>query len=222
MPFKFFRKNKIKIDQEAKYDAIKNFIDSHYGVPRAEETQVQSFYNEEELLELAKREQIGIEYEQLMRKRERESQSRLSPGVSKGHRLEKRQYNTSQESIEARLRRISMEETFSRMLLRLIDQDPKKRTDVAIYKKALVDRKLFSKIRSKEDYKPSKNTVLLFAIALELSLDVTLDLLNKAEYTLSRTSKRDIIIEQCIIEKNYDIDEINGWLYKFEQSLLGV
>ena len=93
--------------------------------------------------------------------------------------------------------------------------------DSAVYKAAQVDRRLFSKIVSDRTYKPAKDTCIAFALALQLSLDDVTDLLSRAGYTLSHSSKRDVIIEYFIREQIYNLNDINDVLYRLGQKVLG-
>ncbi len=112
-----------------------------------------------------------------------------------------------------------LEESFSQMLLRLIDRAGI--SDAACYKRANIDRRLFNKIKNNRDYQPSKQTVLAFAIALRLSLAETNELLEKAGYALSHSSKVDIVVEYCITREIYQVIAINQVLFQLDLPPLG-
>lgn len=126
-------------------------------------------------------------------------------------------FPSMEESLDERV--IHMDKKFQEYLFMLIDR--KGLTDPEVYKKANIDRKHFSKIRSNPDYMPSKRTALALALALELSLDETKDLLARAGLALSPSILFDIIIEYCIKSKNYDIYDINCILFEYDQPTLG-
>ena len=128
-----------------------------------------------------------------------------------------RMEKATDRDLDAMLRQL--DEGFSTTLLKLIDQ--KGMTDVQCYKKANIDRKLFSKIRSDPHYKPSKTTAVAFALALELTLPEAQSFLSRAGYTLSHSYLSDILVEYCIRQKQYDVLAVNELLFSYDQPLLG-
>ncbi len=147
--------------------------------------------------------------------RKKEKEPRPKPSIS--FEADTAECLSVPEDLDSFVRQI--DEGFRDMLLRKIDE--RGITDAECYKKANIDRKLFSKIRNVPDYRPGKSTVLAFAVALELPLEETREMLMKAGFSLSHSSKSDLIVEYFIRHGNYDIYQINEALFEFDQKLLG-
>lgn len=128
-----------------------------------------------------------------------------------------RKQNEETDDLQRLVSNIGM--TFQQVLLQIIDR--KGFTDSQVYRRANLNRKLFSKIRCNENYKPSKLTAFALAIALELNLDEATDLLGRAGIALSPSDLTDLIVKYCLTHKIYDIYEVNALLYEYDQQLLG-
>jgi len=197
---------------EKLFHSIESYIDENYildktldeyGIERKSDLQEMQIKQVRQELELRRR---------LRRRMELRSEQIFFPSAAIGSIAE-----ASPDTLDALLK--ETDAGFSETLLTLIDKSGRKDSDV--YKRANVDRKLFSKIRNNPAYKPSKVTAIAFALALELNLEETQNFIGRAGYTLSHSSKFDIIIEYFILHKNYNILEIDAALFQYDQPLIG-
>lgn len=204
---------------EKLFSDIKSYIDDNYAEEHSEMSRPLPFENGDRAVGRS----ADIQY---TRPLPLADDSILFPTAPEPARIPKKQAKSSYDAdvsfnvfgtLDEAMKHI--DESFSQMLLRKIDE--KGMTDAQCYKRANVDRKLFSKIRTDINYKPRKTTAVAFAIALELGIDETKEMLNKAGYSLSRSSKFDIIVEYFINKGNYNVFDINEALFAFDQSLIG-
>lgn len=112
-----------------------------------------------------------------------------------------------------------LEPNFSSKFLNYLNRSGK--TNSEVYNKVGIDRRLFSKILSSKDYKPKKITVICLVIGMELTIEEAEDLLDSAGFSFSKSIMFDSLIKEFIEDENYDVDEINDILYKYNQPLIG-
>ena len=194
---------------------IEEYIDEH-GVRVAHEAEYGDYYNPQMIQRRRLEEErmlnsIGNLSDEVFERTEKlpplSETRRPSPPVSK----------TESKSLDDILGEAG--DTFQKKLFQLIDE--RGLDDVTVYKKANIDRKVFSRIRCKADYKPKKKTAVAFAIALELDMPTMEDLLARAEIAFSPSSTFDLIIKYFVEKGIYDIFEINATLFKYGQPILG-
>ena len=203
-----YRSGDYKIGEKVLQDVAK-YIDEHY-------VEAHFSYNARESYDAL--EGMAMAYDAVPTAPSPQFEKKASTVPSLGH-VFKRKEGRKKPKVDLKALNKELDESFSQMLLRKIDEKGLK--DSECYKRANVDRKLFSKIRSDIHYKPRKNTAIAFAIALELDLKETEELLKKAGYALSHSNRFDVIIEYFIVHEDYDIFEINEALFAFDQTLLG-
>ena len=191
---------------EKLFKAVESYIDEHYVEERLEEEYIQNYSDE------ARRELRFI--------RERRRMAELSDDtIEKNCSIPSCPSSVAGAALSLEDMLGEEEMTFSEALLDwLIKKDL---NDPDVYKKANMDRKLFSKIRSNADYKPKKSTAIALALALELDLEETKEFIGRAGYALTHSSKFDIIIEYFIRQKNYNVFEINEVLFAYNYPLIG-
>jgi len=174
-------------------------------------------------------EELLAQVEEYIRANYRERNIKFSirleePAEEYGEKKEKKKEPVSwserwKKTFDSLFSRKPKEDTFAERLWKLIDE--RGRTDVDVYKKAHLDRRLFSKIRKDKKYNPSRNTAISLAIALELNMEETSDLLRRAGCALSESHKEDVIIMYFIEHQQYDIFLINEVLEHYDLPLLG-
>lgn len=134
------------------------------------------------------------------------------------HLIEFMNENKDVSEIDKKLCELLNQTFVDRLIIYIREKNLK---DPEVYKAAHIDRRLFSKIMSDKNYKPSKDTAVALILSLRLTVDEANDMLERAGYTLSHSNKRDVIIEYFISRRIFDIDDINEILYRLDQKVIG-
>ncbi len=208
-----YDRNSVSVSKKL-FDQIREYIDDHYVEEKNERYPGAQRGRRIAALQEAQRLRSRMEEEQCLGARMEEEQRFEDTADEEQTFLGS--LPAPKKSLEERMRQ--MEESFSQTLLRLIDE--RGLSDSYVYKKANIDRRHFSKIRNDAQYCPSKKTVLAFAVALELTLEETGDLLQSAGFVFSNSSKFDVIVQYFIESRIYDIYEINEMLFAYDQPIL--
>ena len=204
------------------FNDIKEFIDDEYTETHDDDFYLDSEEREEESLSFSystecQVDESPIEFEEIPEFEEFEKNESAIPPISAAFASCEKSTSPRGKTLEEYLK--EKDAGFREMLFEFIDRSGM--TDVECYKKANVDKRTFSKIKSNKDYRPSKPTAIAFAISLKLSMEETQSLLATLGFTLSRSATFDKIICYFIHNENYDIFEINEALFEFDQQLLG-
>lgn len=129
-----------------------------------------------------------------------------------------RDYQIESSNISEFINNQKEDNKFQKLLFKLIDERNLKDSDV--YNKANIDRRLFSKIRSNENYHPSKETIILLGLSLELNESEIINLLQSASYSLPKNNYFDLIIRFCFLNKIYNVNDVNELLYDYDCKTL--
>jgi len=217
MMFDFFKKRKL----DTMHNAIQKYIETVY-IPEIEDTDFggkRSVRMTSEIQEEQQESKVKFSVRETTEKKDSDRKYSVRDNYNEKSVSDFMRKLSDSVTAEASDLDKSINMSFVDKMLDYIDK--KQLRDVAVYKAAQVDRRLFSKIVTDRNYKPAKDTCMALIFALHLNLEETNDLLSRAGYTLSHSSKRDVVLEYFIKEKVYNLNDINEILYRLGQKTLG-